>query len=263
MPTALFDMIILGLVLGMTYALSSEGLWGSALMFFNALFASLISFNFYEPLADLIIAQVSAVANYADSFSMMILFVVPLLIFRLTTDSLGPSMVRFPKALYHLGRWVFAFGGSALTVGMVLLAYQASPVQKKMIGVMDYAYKPFYGERFDRDFLAFFQYTTGYTFARNGAGPSGDPEFPNKPILFDPKAKWLIVHQAKRPYGTEAIIEEAPAEGGAAGAAPANGQPVPGGPGQMQGPGGRPAATGPGIPGGTAGAAAGLAPTTP
>ncbi len=262
MPTSLFDLIILGLVLGMTYAIASEGLWGAALIFFDALFAALISFNFYEPLAALIVENVSAVANYADSFSMMILFLVPLLIFRLTTDSLGPSMVRFPKALYHLGRWAFAGGASMLAVAMVLLAYQASPVQKKMLGVMDYKYKPFYGERFDRDFLAFFQYTTGYTFARNGVGDP-DPEFPNKPILFDPKANWLMIHQAQRPYGTEAILEDAPGEAGAAGAAPANGaQPAPGNEGQRPGPGGR-SGQGPGIPGGTAGAAAGLAPTNP
>ncbi len=258
MPTSLFDLIILGLVLGMTYAIASEGLWGSALIFFNALFAALISFNFYEPLAGLIVENVSAVANYADSISMMLLFVVPLLIFRLTTDSLGPSMVRFPKALFHLGRWVFAGGASVLGVAILLLGYQASPVQKKMLGVMDYKYKPFYGERFDRDFLAFFQYTTGYTFARNGAG-APDPEFPAKPILFDPKANWLLIHQAQRPYGTEAILEDAPGEAGA-GAAPAGGQPAPGNNGQMPGPAGR---GGPGIPGGTAGAAAGLAPTTP
>ena len=94
---------------------------------------------------------------------------------------------------------------------MLLLGYQASPVQKKMLGVMDYKYKPFYTERFDRDFLAFFQYTTGYTFARNGVGEA-DPagEFRDKPMLFDPKAEWLMLHQAARPYGTEAILETSP-----------------------------------------------------
>ena len=41
----------------MTYALTSEGLWGAALMFFNVLFAGLIAFNFYEPLAELLVAN--------------------------------------------------------------------------------------------------------------------------------------------------------------------------------------------------------------
>jgi len=251
MPTAVLDLIILGLIGGMTYALMSEGLWGAALMFFNALFAALISFNFYEPLAELIVTNLSFAANYADSLSMMLLFIVPLLLFRLATESLAPSLVRFPTPLYHLGRLVFAFGGSVITVAVLLLAYQASPVQKKMLGIMDYKYQPFYKARFDRDFLAFFQYTTGYTFARNGVGPAGDVEFPARPMLFDPRAEWLMNHQAKRPYGTEAILEDTPGDASAAppGAAPAG----PGGPGRP----------GPGSPGGTAGAAAGLAPTTP
>ena len=38
--STIVDLIILGLVAGMTYALMSEGLLGAALMFFNALFAS-------------------------------------------------------------------------------------------------------------------------------------------------------------------------------------------------------------------------------
>ena len=45
------DLIIAVLILGLTYVLTSEGLWGSALMFFNVLFAAMIAFNFYEPLA--------------------------------------------------------------------------------------------------------------------------------------------------------------------------------------------------------------------
>ena len=259
--SAVVDLCILGLVAGMTYALMSEGLWGAALMFFNALFASLISFNFYEPLAQLIVDNASFASSFADSLSMMLLFVVSLLLFRLATETLTPSMVRFPTPLYHLGRVVFGLGAALITMAMLLLGYQASPVQKKMLGVMDYAYKPMYTERFDRDYLAFFQYTTGYTFARNGVGDA-DParEFPNRPMLFDPRAEWLLVHQQARPYGTETILPDeaaAPTPAAAGGETPGG----PGGPGG--GPGGRAGQPGPGIPGGTAGAAAGLAPTTP
>lgn len=241
------DLCVLALFAGITYALMSEGIWGAALMFFNALFAALITFNFYEALAQLIINQAGpgTVASFADSLSMMVIFVVSLLLLRLATESLSPSMVRFPTPLYHLGRIVFALGGAAVVTAILLLGFQASPVQKKMLGVMDYKHKPFYTERFDRDFLAFFQYTTGYTFARNGLGER-DVEFPARPILFDPKAEWLLAHQVARPFGTEGIIEEAPAPA-ADGAAPA-GTPAPEGgaappaPGQGGMPGGRPGA---------------------
>jgi uncharacterized membrane protein required for colicin V production len=257
--SAVFDLCVLGLVAGMTYALMSEGLWGAALMFFNALFASLIAFNFYEPVAQLIVDNVSnaTVGSFADSVSMMLLFVVSLLLLRLATESLAPAMVRFPTPVYHIGRAIFGLGGAVITTAILLLGFQASPVQKKMLGVMDYKYTPMYKERIDRDFLAFFQYTSGYTFARNGAGePDPAREFPNRPFLFDARAEWLIIHQQARPYGTEQILDEAPAEGAAgAPAAKAAGEP-----GAAPGPNmqGRP---GPGIPGGTAGAAAGLAPT--
>jgi hypothetical protein len=253
------DLCMLGLVAGITYALSSEGLWGAALMFFNVLFASLIAFNFYEPLAQLIVDQVGneTVSSFADSVSMMVLFVVSLLLLRLATETITPSMVRFPMALYHPGRFIFALGAAMFMMGMLLLGYQASPVQKKMLGVWDYKHKVFNMDnfgRFDKDYLAFFQYTTGYTFARNGAGDVDYlKEFPAKPVLFDPRGEWLLVHQQARPYGTEQILEdsaEAPAPAPTPAGAPANGAE----PGQK---------AGPGIPGGTAGAAAGLAPTTP
>ena len=50
----IFAMVLVGLILGLTYALTSEGLWGAALMFFNVVFAGMIAFNFYEPLAQLL-----------------------------------------------------------------------------------------------------------------------------------------------------------------------------------------------------------------
>ncbi len=212
----ILDLCVLALLCGITYALMSEGLWGSALMFFNVLFAALISFNFYEPLAQLIVDQIGGeiVSSFADSVSMMVLFVVSLLLLRLATETIAPSMVRFPTPLYHLGRVIFAFGGAVVMIAMLLLGYQASPVQKKMLGVWDYKHQPFFKERFDRDFLAFFQYTSGYTFANNGKGDA-DParEFPSKPRLFDPRAEWLLIHQLARPYGTEAILEDTPEAG--------------------------------------------------
>jgi hypothetical protein len=214
----------------------SEGLWGAALMFFNVLFASLITFNFYEPLAGLIIEQAGAdstVASFADSVTMMLLFAVSLLLLRLATESISPSMVRFPTPLYHLGRVIFAIGGALIMVAMLLLGYEASPVQKTIMGTWDYKYPPkiMGGERFDKDYLAFFQYTTGYTFPRNGIGPV-DKEFPNRPFLFDPEAKWLITHQKARPYGTGDIIEDTDgaATPAATGDTPAAGAPTGPGP---------------------------------
>src|SRR3954467_2473651 len=96
------DLMIVGLILGMTYALASEGAWGAALMFFNVLFAGLIAFNFYEPLAAYLQQFVSS--YWIDMLCLFFLFFLSLVIFRLITDMYAPSMVRLPTPVYQIGR---------------------------------------------------------------------------------------------------------------------------------------------------------------
>ncbi len=91
----LINAIIVFLILGLTYALTSEGLWGSALMFFNVLFAALIAFNFYEPLAKLI-DSTGIGWGFSDTLCLMLLFSITTLILRMTTETIAPAQVRFP-----------------------------------------------------------------------------------------------------------------------------------------------------------------------
>ncbi len=91
-------------------------------------------------------------------------------------------MVRFPTPLYHLGRFVFGLLGSAITMGMILIALDASPVNKKILGAMDYKYKPFYGLRLDKEVLAYFQHATGLHLHPLGQ-PDPFKEFGNVPRL--------------------------------------------------------------------------------
>lgn len=262
MPPWVIDIVTLLIVLGMTYALLSEGVWGAALMFFDVLFAGLITFNFYEPLAAMLAQNADFLSGFADTLCILVLFIVSLLILRLTTDSLAPGMVRFPSALYWLGGLVFGFGAAAMTAGIILLAFHAAPVHKKVLGVITYDYKPPFGMALDHHWLGVFQHSSGIPFARFSDEYPSDPErFFGKGAglnLFDPRAEWLIRHQEARPYGEGSILG-GDADGAAAGgtAAPTPSGPMGSGPGPMGG------QSGPGIPGGTAGAAIGLAPTNP
>src|SRR5271163_3628696 len=111
----IINLIVVVLVLGLTYALTSEGLWGSALMFFNVLFAALITFNFYEPLARLL-DSTGIPWGFSDTLCMLLLFCVALVALRLTTETIAPVMVRFPLPVYHAGRLIFGLAGGALTM---------------------------------------------------------------------------------------------------------------------------------------------------
>jgi uncharacterized membrane protein required for colicin V production len=209
------DMVTVVLILGMTYALMSEGLWGACLMFFNALFAAMITLNFYEPLAQVIGTNMEFLSGYADALCILLIFTASLLIMRLLTEYLAPAMVRFPMPLYHVGRVIFGLGGAAITAGMIWLALDASPGQGKVLGSYDYQHRPFFGVRLDTELLAFFQYSTGQIFTRQGGTPDPYTMYGTSRV-FDPKSNWLLRTQLARPHSPAPIFEESKADAAAA-----------------------------------------------
>jgi len=233
-PKVVIDLVMAFLILLMTYALSSEGLWGAALMFFNVVFGGLIAFNFYEPLARLI-DSTGIGWGFSDALSLLSIFSVAVMILRMTTETLAPAMVRFPVPIYHAGRVFFALATSLVTMAILVLAFHTSPVHKRIFGAIDYKYKPPFGMGLDHQWLGFFQYTTGQIFAHYGSGTrdpfgeyggSGSQRVPVR--VFDPRATWLLNHQEARPYGQAPILTEeaggdAAASGGSGSSAPSAG----------------------------------------
>jgi hypothetical protein len=211
----LMDFIILFLALGLAYALVSEGLWGSALMFFDVLFAGMIAFNFYEPLAKLL-DSTGINWGFSDTLCMLGLFCIALVVLRMTTETIAPAMVRFPLPVYHAGRIVFGLAGGAVTVAIIILGFHAAPVNKKIFNAVDYKSKPPFGLGLDHMWLAFFQYETGQVFSNKGYGrvdPYRQYGYPGRVNVFDPRAVWLLDHYDARPYGTGSSLtggEEAP-----------------------------------------------------
>jgi uncharacterized membrane protein required for colicin V production len=223
----IMQLIIAFLTLGLTYVLTSEGLWGSALMFFNVLFAAMISFNFYEPLAKLI-DSTGINWGFSDTLCMLGLFCIALVILRLTTETIAPVMVRFPLPVYHAGRLIFGLAGGSLTMAIVILALHAAPVHKKIFSAIDDTTKPPFGLGLDHMWLGFFQYETGAVFANLGYGrpdPYRTYGHGGRVNVFDPKAAWLVDHYDARPYGTGSVLSRGDdsSDAGEKAAAPAGG----------------------------------------
>ncbi len=217
-------------------------------MFFNVLFAGIIAFNFYEPLAGLLAANVSFISHMADMICLMAVFCVALTLLRLTTETIAPTMVRFPSIVYNIGRFVFAVAASTVTVAILLLAFECAPVHKKVFNVIDYNYKPPFGRGLDHEWLGFFQFTTGTIFADYNSGAKDPTGEYGSAKVFDPQARWLLDHQDARPFGTETVLggaEAAPAAG-AGGPAPTSGMPSTGSGAKP----GDPAIVGPAVGGG-------------
>jgi hypothetical protein len=191
---------LVALILGVTYAVISEGLWGAALVFFNVLFSSLIALNFYEPLAQLIVNNASALAPLADLIALGGIWVVSLFLLKLATDNLAPTQVRFPPLVYQIARLVFGLGAGLLTTAMVMLLLQVAPVHKKLFNAVDPESNPPFGMGLDRKLLGFFQYTTRYTFPPTWGAVS---EKDANTKVFDPAGTWINDHKAARPHGED------------------------------------------------------------
>ena len=193
-------------------------------MFFNVLFGSLIAFNFYEPLASLMASNAPGmIAGFSDMLCFLGIFLVATLIMRVATENIAPSMVRFPSMVYQGGRFVFGLAGGALTVAVVILAFNMAPVHKKLFTAYNYDHKPPFGMGFDYEFLAFFQRISGYAFAQY----SDDAEDPfrqyGKARVFDPRGRWMIDHQNAR-YGEGKVPEPITGSGASSDAAATSGE---------------------------------------
>ena len=209
----MIDAVITILILGMAYALASEGAWGATLMFFNVMFAGLITFNFYEPLATLAIEKGMA-GYWADFVCCMVTFLICLIFLRIITDQVSPGMVRLPVPIYHLGRLVFGLGTGALMAGILLCVLDTAPIHRKIFGMIAYDTQPPYKQGLDRAWLAFVQRSSGYSFSiydenLDDSQKDKEGEFENIRV-FDPNGAWLIEHQNARPFGGEGSDNKVP-----------------------------------------------------
>ena len=221
-------MLVLGM-LGIGWCVSSEGLWGAALMFVNVMLAGLIAFDLYEWVAKFIDQNLDFMKAFSDFVALVVLFSIAFTLLRIATDNLGPTMVRFPTWLYHVGRYGFAGATAWYLMGMILCILQTAPIHRQFLG---YEWKDHavWGAGVDRFWLGYVQVTTERVFDR----------YPAR--MFDAQSSFIRRYHDHREFG-EPDPEFAPKAAG--GAAPQGGQQPAGG----AAPAGAPGAPGAGAPG--------------
>ena len=235
------DAVVSLFILGITYALASEGCFGAAVTALNILFSILIAVNFYEPLAALIIKNADMLAPWADMLCLGLLFLVPFALLKFGTEAISPTQLRLPALASMIGRMVFAAFGGTLTVAFLLLLLYTAPITRR-IGGMEYDHQPPFKMGIDHKLLGFLQYTTGTTFPWYENDLPEDPAY-GQAKIFDPKGAWLVEHQNARPIPTGGD-GKVPAPETAASSAPTT-APTPPGSGGGGGGGGRARSFGP------------------
>src|SRR5437867_2156041 len=130
------DVMLLLLMLGTVWAVSSEGLWGAALIFVNVMFAGLVTFCSYEWCAGHLDRLLPFMKDYrfSDFFCLLVLFSITFTLLRAATDNLGYTMVRFPGWLHQIGRFTFGVATAWYLWAMFLCMLETAPIHKQFLG---------------------------------------------------------------------------------------------------------------------------------
>ena len=124
----------------------------------------MIAFNFYEPLAKLL-DSTGINWGFSDTLCMLGLFCVSVV--ALADDDRDASPRPWCgspcRSIMSAGS-SSALAGALVTMAIVILAFHAAPVHKKIFKTVEYDSKPPFGMGLDHQWLGFFQYETGAVF---------------------------------------------------------------------------------------------------
>ena len=106
-----------------------EGFWGNTICFSNITFASLIAFNYFEPIAGLLVdAYVGGIFFY-DFLCFWLLFALMYFILNTATNNLSKIRVHFPKAVEQTGNGVMLFAIFFNFVSLIFFTLPMAPFQ--------------------------------------------------------------------------------------------------------------------------------------
>jgi hypothetical protein len=136
-------LITILIMAGVGYAFLVEGIFTAFLMFCNLIGAGILAFNFWEPLADQLdpAFQETFLAGYEDTFCLVSLFCVSLIVLRTLTNLTANTFVEFPEAVQRGGGAVFGLLTGYLATGFLLTVMQTLPMDQHFMS-FDFHYDP-------------------------------------------------------------------------------------------------------------------------
>ncbi len=127
-------MIVMALV-GFFY--SQEGLFTAFLGLVNVLIAGLLTFNFFEPLAELLAPMLARtfVQGCEDMLAIVLLFGISFALLRIATEKLNDTQLAFPAGVQQFGGLFFGLLTGYLVTGLLVVALQTLPWGQHALGM--------------------------------------------------------------------------------------------------------------------------------
>lgn len=160
------------IMLAVAYVYTTEDLSTACFMFCNVMAASLVTANFWEPVADLMEPAFagSFIYGYEDAFTMVFFFSLSLGLMRLATNNVANAMMEFPPLAHRIGGAVFGLLTGYVTAGFLVCVLQTLPWHENFM-YFEAKYEPGDVMRStfpsDRAWLALMRRAGAYTLANN------------------------------------------------------------------------------------------------
>jgi hypothetical protein len=117
------------------YAQCREGLFTAATLLVNVLLAGILTFHFWEFLANELesVFAGGVLAGHEDAFVLTLLFTVFLICLRVLTNKLVPDVIEYPGYIQQLGGGFFGLATGYLIAGFLVCVLQTLPWHENFI----------------------------------------------------------------------------------------------------------------------------------
>ncbi len=171
----MLTLVLLLIFLACVAALWFQGLWSNLVTLINMLIAMMLAFNYFEPVAKLLVNQERSYNYLYDYVVLWLLFAISFGILRLITDFASPRRVVFNFWVEMVGRSVLAVWIAWLFIGFVCATMHTAPLGPHPLGFQQTPTSGnFLGMAPGRQWLAFMQ-SRSRGALRGGSGGEFDP----------------------------------------------------------------------------------------
>ena len=202
---AFFTVLIM---LAVAYAHFREGIFTALTSLVNVIIAGLVTFNFYEPIADLLdpLFAKSFMAGIEDYLALVALFCITLSLLRLATNNLANRQLEFPPMPNQIGGAAVGLVTGYLACGFIVCVLQTIPWHQNFLEFTARLEKEESGlRRFlppDRAWISLMRHAGAASFSRKETSPGEDSVY-DRFSTFDRAGTFEVRHFRYRRYSDQ------------------------------------------------------------
>ncbi len=194
-------------VIAVASAHAREGLFSAATMLVNVVLAGVLTFNFWEPLADEldVLFKGGFLAGYEDTFVLTVLFTLLLILLRVVGNKLLPKQVLFHGYLQQFGGGLIGLLTGYLVAGFLVCVLQTLPWHEHFLGFRPRADDEGGLRRLlppDRVWLAVMRYAGAHAFTWKEHNPDAASPY-DRHLTFDGAGTFELRFLRYRRYGEQ------------------------------------------------------------